>query len=296
MSKLIKRGDIDGHVLNIDNVLCIDNNCNIVSNNNKQQFKYSIDYISGFALFYRTNSTTSVTIYPGSCRSSDDSYNISLEMSVVLDVSSVGVNGLDQIVGPPGNWNFLFVIADSNEILPVATILSQTSVPILPTGYNVYRQIGNLIFDDFPGFGLYLRPFLENCGEYTYFNTRSNGNVLTNGTADVWTSISLSTVVPENAKSATFSIEFDSNSVDNIVAFRYTGSNYGKSLGDPFSSLTERATEAYYAPYALKPCVNSNNNIYQLNLPLNGQQTIEYVTALFAGGNGITMYVTGFKL
>ena len=62
MSKLTKRGDVDGHVLNIDNVICIDNNCNIVSNNNKQQFKYSIDYISGFALFY--TSTTSVTIYP----------------------------------------------------------------------------------------------------------------------------------------------------------------------------------------------------------------------------------------
>ena len=217
-------------------------------------------------------------------------------MSVVLNVSLVGVNGLDQTVGPPGNWYFLFVIADSNDILPVATILSQTSVPILPTGYTSYRQIGNLIFDDFPGFGLYLRPFLENCGEYTYFNSRSNTIVLTNGTADVWTSISLSTVVPENTKSATFSIEFDSNSIDNIVAFRHQGSNYGKDLGVPFTSLTERATEAYYAPYVLKPCVNSNNNIYQVKLPLNGKQTIEYVTSLVSGGNGITLHVTGFKI
>lgn len=103
------------------------------------------DYIDGAELSW--TSVSEVTVAPAFVRSSDDTYDIYLAASQVVDIARAGakpvLNGLDAGAEAADTWYAVYVIGDSTGVNAGATILSANfTTPTLPAGYNVYRRIG----------------------------------------------------------------------------------------------------------------------------------------------------------
>lgn len=100
-------------------------------------------YINGLTLLW---GTTTLTILPGTCRSSDNSFEIISSVNLIINSLVNGANGLDT-----GAINYLlpyaiFVIADSTNANPVAGLMSLNfTAPTLPSGYDKFRRIGRIV-------------------------------------------------------------------------------------------------------------------------------------------------------
>lgn len=88
-----------------------------------------------------------------------------LTVNLTADITVMGANGLD--TGAPANnqWYAVFVIADSNNINPVASLLSiSATAPTMPAGYNKFRRVGWMRRN---GGGNFLNTRLA--GDWTYY-------------------------------------------------------------------------------------------------------------------------------
>ncbi len=100
-------------------------------------------YVNGFQLVWNLAGSFDLLMQAGQARNSTNATDIVMNNSVILNPTSVGVNGLD--VGSPvvSTVYAVYVIADSNNVNPTAGLLSlNTTTPALPAGYNIYRRVG----------------------------------------------------------------------------------------------------------------------------------------------------------
>ncbi len=296
MVKVTKRGDLDGKVLNIENKLCIDGNCNVIDNGNPQQTKWPLRFLNGFGLVYNTETT--ISILPGNCRDENDTHNASTTSNLV--VSTLG--GLDTGSPMTNTWYAVHVIIDITDQLPVQGLLSLSiDSPTLPAGYNTFRRVGWIRIDSDGT----IRPFIMNCQGWlrTYHYVKDRAvlgrlTVLFNGQANVWTTIDLSVVMPPTSRHITLLTEFQITDPDDVTAFRPTGSKYGLGVGVAFPALVpEQVSEAFLSPYAIKPSISVNESHTYLEMCTSENQEIDYLTALLnapGAGDGVDISIIAF--
>lgn len=151
-------------------------------------------------------SATTVQIGTGYCRAKDDKNSLQLTAPVNVDITVIGVNGLD--VGPEANnnWYYIFVIGDSMGVNPTAGILSAAAnAPTFPPGYDIYRRVGSVRNQngDF-------RPFEVagngNFREVQYRDALTSRQRLTGGAATAVTAVSCSQVIPSTSALGRFQI------------------------------------------------------------------------------------------
>ena len=161
---------------------------------------YPTMYIENLRTIYTTGTT--VTIDSGSCRDDSDVKDIILVNPTVCNIAVVGANGLDVGVAANNTWYYLFVIADIQDGVPVATLLSlSATAPNLPVGYNVQRRVGVVRRDNVGVFHLFAQSWTSRERLYIWDETASlaaidDFHVLRNGNAVVFTNVSCATAIP----------------------------------------------------------------------------------------------------
>lgn len=87
-----------------------------------------------------TTSATQVTIEPGVCRDETDSVNIELTSAATPDITASGPGGLVEAETEAADtWYRIWVLSGTAG---TSTLLSESSDPEFPSGYNYRRQIG----------------------------------------------------------------------------------------------------------------------------------------------------------
>jgi hypothetical protein len=112
----------------------------------------SISYVNGLhvnagVLNADLLSTSTLVISSGIARDSTDINDITLSATATLNTAIAGVaNGLDIGVLAATTLYAVYVIADSKEYQPTATLLSASfTQPLLPFGYDMFRRIGTVL-------------------------------------------------------------------------------------------------------------------------------------------------------
>jgi hypothetical protein len=101
-------------------------------------------YINGFRLAW--TSGTVITATAGQCRDSDNINDITSSATLTLNAATVGANGLDQGALANNTFYAVYAIGDSYNKVDTALILStNTSAPLLPYQYNMYRRVGYVL-------------------------------------------------------------------------------------------------------------------------------------------------------
>ena len=145
-------------------------------------------------------SATTLSISAGVCRDSNNMIDMNLgnylsqgnpqvsaNSATTLNAAVTGANGLDQGSLANSTWYYVFVISDSSNKKPVATLLSTSrTAPYLPFGYDSFRWIdvqrtdgsANLLLNYNYGTGIARKKFWD-----------AAISVLSNGTATSLTAV-----------------------------------------------------------------------------------------------------------
>jgi hypothetical protein len=175
------------------------------------------DFPQGFIrrLRLQHESATEVEIGTGRCRSEDNSENIRVQSPILVDITASGVNGLDSGSEASDTWYFVYVIADSEGVLPVAGLLSlSSSTPTLPVGYDVYRRIGSVRNDGSGDLIDFAQSGRDGQRRYDYRTAESSRQVLTGGSATTPTNANASALVPSTTRIATFHVRTTGQATD----------------------------------------------------------------------------------
>lgn len=172
-------------------------------------------------------STTTLGVAAGSCRDSSDEQNIDLPSAVVINFANAGVvNGIDTGAIGASKLYYVYVIGSSldpsGEEKPVGGLVSLSSSPLLPPGYDMYRRVGWAR----SGAGSTLLTMYQsgegNVRQYSYDTMIV---ALASGTATTLTAIDLSASCPPlNNMKVNFFVEFTPASAGDTVKFAPFGS------------------------------------------------------------------------
>lgn len=162
------------------------------SGQNAYYSKYPKGYVNGFSL--SRASTTTLSLGAGNARDSGDASNIDLSSSVTIDFGVVGANGIDTgSIGATKMYN-VFVIGDSMGKNSAAGLVSLSTTPTLPSGYDMYRQVGY-----WPSNGSSQLIKGQNFGGgnmRTFLYEAVTATAVTAGAATSYTAVDLSNIVP----------------------------------------------------------------------------------------------------
>lgn len=152
--------------------------------------QYPSKFVSGFKLAWDTN--TSLDVYGGTCRDSTDANMIQAEF-VTLNAAVNGANGLDSGSLANSTRYHVFAIGDSTKYKAGASLLSASTTPSLPLGYDMYRLIG-VVFTDGSAHFLPFSQSGEDRNRFMWYDTPIS--VLSAGAATTFTGINLTTALP----------------------------------------------------------------------------------------------------
>lgn len=182
-------------------------------------------YVEGLRI--SVASTTTLSIANGSCRDSGNLNDLRLSSSKTINFANSGVvNGIDTGAIGASKLYYVYVIGSSLDpnglIYPMGGLVSLSSSPLLPTGYDIYRRIGWAR----SGAGSTLLTIYQSgdglVRQYSYDTMIA---VLTSGTAQTLTAIDVSTACPplDNMK-VNFFVEFTPATAADTVKFAPFGS------------------------------------------------------------------------
>lgn len=102
-------------------------------------------YVEGLAV--SVASTTTLGIAAGSCRDSSNADDIVLSSAVTINFANAGVvNGIDTGAIGASKLYYVYVIGSSLDpnglVYPQGGLVSLSSSPLLPNGYDIYRRVG----------------------------------------------------------------------------------------------------------------------------------------------------------
>lgn len=179
---------------------------------NDPVYSLPFTYMQGFAVSNdATTPNTVLNIAAGQCRDSNDVMDICLGAAnpnlagittaapLSLNAATTGVNALDTGTLAASTVYAVYIIADSRYIKATASILTlaSNSSPLLPFGYDSYRQIGYAITDSSSHFLAFYQ--VGNGGQRQFFYDTPQATAITAGAATSYTAVDLSALVPNVA-------------------------------------------------------------------------------------------------
>lgn len=229
-------------------------------------------------------------LYPGRCRSDDDTMDIVLTNNAGILIANVGANGIDTGTHSAGWWA-QYVIADSNRVNPTAGLfsLSPTS-PTLPSGYDKKRRVN----------WCYTTRFYVMNGQHGTantagrtgkhrqylwkpFHTDNQLRALASGTATSYTSIDLTSFVPTQSSHLRM--------VKLLSVLSATDS------GDAahFTSTGNTPANSIYRHVAGDSSAGTAQSSMQFDMPIGDDSTISYkVVAASGGAVSVSVWVIGW--
>lgn len=183
-------------------------------------------YVNGLAVLRL--SATQVQIGAGTARDFTNAADVVNGATLTVDISVIGVNGLD--VGPEFANTFYAIHVISGPAVATAGILSlSATAPTFPTGYTNARRVGWVRNDataNFRQFSYFGSGHTRTC-EYNN-EPRANLQALTAGAATAFTNVSLAAFLPSTARRA--ELELDINiGINGFCELRTPGSALANS-------------------------------------------------------------------
>lgn len=250
----------------------------MISAQNIDDIKLSSLHISGLTV---TGSPSVITISPGFCRDSTNSYTLSIPNVLSINPNKIGINGVDTANVPFSSQEFVlysvYVIGDASGFNPVASIMTPTAFanssgnPLMPSGYNIKRLVGYAILNTtfFPEPNAFSNSLTIGTGSYRkFFLNETYFTILLGTTAINSDSINLNYLVPY---------------VDQTPIYAYL------AFAGPLGTTCNVGGYTYYS--------QSNANQLTLNIEASASLTSgNMVLSYGAGGTGnsLSLYMQGF--
>jgi hypothetical protein len=172
-----------------------------------------IAYVNGLQLVWA--STTTFTMAAGAASNSNDINDIVLPALVTNTITSVGANGVDIAAAVASSFYAVYVIGDSTEYQPTASLLSlNASQPSLPFGYDMYRRVG-FVLTDGSAHVLKFWQYGNGGAKDMWYDTPIATPAITTGTA--YATQSLAAGIPPLACESFLKVQYTANSATNVV-------------------------------------------------------------------------------
>lgn len=168
-------------------------------------------------------SVTTLTVAAGQCRDSTNINDIILDAAVTINGAANGANGLDQGSLANNTMYAVWMIGDSFKNNDAAAVIStDTSAPLLPSGYDMYRRIGWVLTDGSAQFLLFWQIGDAKQRMYWYDVGISE---LSAGNATTYTAIDLATSVPPIETEVLLNVAYTPASATNVAHLLPYGSS-----------------------------------------------------------------------
>lgn len=240
----------------------------------------SISYLLIQGMFLNDQSQTSFVIDAGFCRSqlNDGDIRIPGQTQITVSTTVTGPNGLDVGVIAASTLYNVFVLGDSQDVLPTIAVMSlQRLQPKMPQGYNLWRRIGTIATDGSAD----IIEFVQNGNNkerwmfYSVTSTRflniANGSGLM---PTVWTTEAMTGLIPSSNAAIYLDIAFDPATASNTFQIRPLGS----SSANGYINITSPVANQTLRVQSIVPTLNS------------GEIQIQSSSA----NDGVQLFVSGF--
>jgi hypothetical protein len=235
-----------------------------------------VAYVNGLQLAWV--STTTFTMAAGAASNSNDINDIVLPALVTNTITSVGANGVDIAAAVASSFYAVYVIGDSTEYKPTASLISlNLSQPSLPFGYDMYRRVGFILTDS--------------SSHVLKFWQYGNGSL-----KDMWYDTPIAT--PSITTSATYVTQSLAAGVPPIVCEAFLQYDFGaNSAGNnfqmgPYGSIPTAAMIEVSAAVV----AGTAHAIGQLVVPTalnSGAPTVEHKES--SSSDSLALYVSGYR-
>jgi len=199
-------------------------------------------------------------------------------VSVTVDITASGANGLDTAAEASSTWYYGWVIAKPDGTT-AGLISASATAPTMPSGYTFKALVSAVRNDGSSNFVKYRQR-----GNSVYYE--AGVSVLGGGTASVETAITITSVVPP--------IALAFSAFGNCTGAADVAGNWG---GSPTLRVVS-GSDFLAAAYQIQGLVNTaaaGNSVPIPELP-NISQTLLYLVTATAGSASLTVVITGFKL
>ncbi|MGE4234617.1 MAG: hypothetical protein AB7F43_14960, partial [Bacteriovoracia bacterium] len=239
-----------------------------------------LGYRGRFGLRNYSSSSDQITIESGRIRSDDDSEDLVLSSSAVVDIDNAQgaaqANGRDQSATfPNSSWVYLFLIGGNGQA--VSGLLStSSSTPTLPSSYTKYAFITAIRISSGGG----ISQYDESGGVVRYWNRRlvnSYNNLNTTNT------VGLSSHIPSIAKTANLYFELQNGATANTTTWELRVTGESMSRHDIKGTYNSGTYETY-------------NSFADVDFPTPNQDLQVRKTTGLAGEDPLSIYVTGYRL
>lgn len=177
------------------------------------------DSVKGLNLIW--NSVTTLFVTTGTCRDSTNTFDITSSRILTLDTTISGLGGLDTGTLLASHWYQVYIIADSSGVRVPGVILSISYTPTMPFGYDIFRRIGCIRTD---GSSNIIAFFQTGLYQTRYYQWDGIITLLSFGTENVFTTLSLIPAVPPTVTKAKLNCYFTSATVSNSFSIKPSGS------------------------------------------------------------------------
>lgn len=195
------------------------------ANNNSIPLRLGKSYVEGMRV--SVASTTTLGIALGICRDSGNLNDLVLNAPVVINFANAGVvNGIDTGAIGASKLYYVYVIGSSLDpnglVYPQGGLVSLSSSPLLPPGYDIYRRVG---WARSGAGSTLLTMYQSGSGNVRQYSYDTMIAALASGTAQTLTAIDLSASCPplDNMK-VNFFVEFTPATAGDTVKFAPFGS------------------------------------------------------------------------
>lgn len=195
-------------------------------------------------------------------------------VSLTADITASGANGLDTGVEALSTWYALFVITNDSGTL-VASLLSTSQTPTLPSGYTKYRRVAWVRNNAASNF----LPFRQEGRSLLYNDPSLNVSLPPDGT----TTVSFAIWIPPTVRSGKFNVQ---------AATGVGGADIGQTVGFRISTSYAFMTVGQTRGSAGNNLSSMNYQVFQTDA---SQQIIVIVSNVTASGDGTTIWVMGYE-
>ena len=228
-------------------------------------------YVNGLGISWASNTT--LTVAAGRCSDSNNVFDINVASALTINGAVVGANGIDTgTLGASTVYNVFVIWQQVGRSVPAA-IISTSSAPIMPEGYDIYRRIGYATTD---GSSHFLLMYQFGSGlnrEYVY---DAPIQILTAGNSATYAATTLAGSVPAVSTLVTFDAEFTPNAAGDTAAIRPSGS----------------ASTTFCIISGVTAAKEQKMQIKVPSLVVSGAAKIDYVVT---ASGALDLFVQGFK-
>lgn len=181
--------------------------------------------------------TTKINVGTGVCRDSNSVYDMYLTVPVIIDATTIGLNGIDSGVLLANRVYYVLLVSDPVSGQPSGAMVSlSATAPVMPFGYSAFRVIGFMATNVSVNFIKCYVSGSQNARMLTYDAPQATSVIA--GISATYAPIVLTSLVPSNADN--IPVLFRADWLANAGGDRLD-MNGGNAIGNEFSAIAVAA-------------------------------------------------------